>query len=42
MYFLCNMQTTPVSTVIYTFYATDEDEGTNGQITYEIVSPVRF
>lgn len=36
------MQTTPVSAVIYTFYATDVDQGSNGAITYELISPVRI
>ncbi len=34
------LQNTPVSTVIYTFYTTDADEGSNGLVTYELVSPV--
>ena len=35
------IQTTPASTIVYTFYATDADQGTNGDITFELISPVR-
>lgn len=31
-----------MSTVVYTFYATDADEGTNSDITYELIAPVSF
>lgn len=40
-HFMFIVQTTPASTVVYTFYATDADEGTNAVITYELTSPVR-
>jgi hypothetical protein len=33
------MENTPTSTVIYTFFATDDDESTNSEITYELISP---